>query len=103
MHCQYEHRDTSVTLFHAATITTIHSLQPVKATSSLACVQYIVHPSWITDSVAAGRRLAERSFSLMSQISQGLRDWEPLRSDLVPCVANAVRFSQAFVVGETST
>jgi hypothetical protein len=42
-----------------------------KATSALACGQYIVHPTWITESVAAKRRLPERHFSLMARISQG--------------------------------
>lgn len=41
------------------------------ATSALACGQYIVHPTWITESVAAKRRLQERHFSLMARISQG--------------------------------
>ncbi|CAK9015080.1 unnamed protein product [Durusdinium trenchii] len=36
------------------------------ATSSLACVQYIVHPTWLTESLAAQRR-----FSLMAEISRG--------------------------------
>ena len=42
-----------------------------EATSSLACVQYIVHPTWLTESLAAQRRLPERRFSLMAEISRG--------------------------------
>ncbi|CAJ1398952.1 unnamed protein product [Effrenium voratum] len=40
------------------------------ATSAFACVQYIVHPNWITESIAAGLRLKESQFSLMAGISQ---------------------------------
>ena len=40
------------------------------ASSAHAVVQYIVQPSWITESVAAGRRLQECQFSLMKKISQ---------------------------------
>ena len=39
------------------------------ASSAHAVAQYVVQPSWITESVAAGRRLQERQFSLMMKIS----------------------------------
>ncbi|CAE7652867.1 REV1 [Symbiodinium sp. CCMP2456] len=40
------------------------------ASSAHAVAQYVVQPSWITESVAAGRRLQERQFSLMTKISR---------------------------------
>ena len=39
------------------------------ASSAHAVAQYVVQPSWITESVAAGRRLPECQFSLMKRIS----------------------------------
>ena len=52
-------------------------------------MQYIVHPSWITDSISSGKRLPERGYSLMSQISKGLSlqaggsSWAPTRPSTV--------------------
>ena len=40
------------------------------ASSAHAVTQYVVQPSWITESVAAGRRLQELRYSLMKGISQ---------------------------------
>lgn len=52
------------------------------ASSSNNKCQYFVLPSWITESIAANRRLAESRFSLLAKIAAAARIAKPLSWDL---------------------